>query len=447
MRKFLICSVALALALAPAPAQEKQAWTLDRCIQHALENNIEVKKKALSYEGKEIGLSESRWSFSPSFSMSSSASLSTGRVLDQTTYEFIGNSTMGSSSSSISGSMDIFNGFRKIYALRRAKLDLMAESAGMESLKDDIRRNVTAAFLALLCAESNVRSAADTKDLLVSQIERIEVLLEAGKITESDLLQAKAQLYAAENDCATAEGAVESARMELCQLLEIQDYKGFAIDSSSMTAPAKASRPITEEDVLSRPEYRQANLLVDIARQDLKIAKSGYSPSLSLSAGYGTSYSSARQKAIQNPDGTFRYEAYPFMDQYLDNRNSYISLSLNVPIFYSFSNRNNVRRQKLALCDAEYDAMSTKKALVKESLQLEIDCRTAQKKYESAKEQFKYAEEAERQIRERYAAGAADYNSWNIAATELAKSRYALSEAKYTYLFKLKTLELFCKGF
>ena len=223
MRKFLICFVALALALAPAPAQEKQAWTLDRCIQHALENNIEVKKKELSHEGKEIGLSESRWSFTPSFSMSSSASLSTGRVLDQTTYEFIGNSTMGSSSSSVSGSMDIFNGFRKVYALRRAKLDLMAESAGMESLKDDIRRNVTAAFLALLCAESNVRSAADTKDLLVSQIERIEVLLEAGKITESDLLQAKAQLYAAENDCATAEGAVESARMELCQLLEIQD--------------------------------------------------------------------------------------------------------------------------------------------------------------------------------------------------------------------------------
>lgn len=445
MRKLCTVLLALALPLALSSAQEKRAWTLDECMRHALENNVSLKQKELSHEGREIDLADSRWAFAPSLSASSSASLSTGRVLDQTTYEFIGNSTMGSSSSSFSGSMELFGGFRKIYALKQAKLNLQAESAGLESAKDELRKSVLAAFLGLLCAEMNMDSAVKARELVESQIGRIEVLLDAGKITSTDLLQAKARLYAAENDCATAEGAVESARMELCQLLEIPDYAGFAIDGSGIAESPRGIISISEEDVLARPEFRQASLQVDAAKQSLNIARSAFYPSLSLSAGYGTSFSTAREKAIQNPDGTFRYEAYPFADQYLDNRNSYVSLSLNIPIFYSFSYRNNVRRQKLSLMDAEFNALNVKKALMKQSLQAEIDCRTAYKKYQSAQEQLRYAEEAERQIRERYDAGAADFDSWNVSATELARSRYALSEAKYSYLFKLKTLEMFLR--
>lgn len=73
----------------------------------------------------------------------------------------------------------------------------------------------------MLCAEADHQSALQAKALLESQLERLVILVDAGKVTESDRLQAKAQLFAAECEVATAEGAVETARMELCQLLEI----------------------------------------------------------------------------------------------------------------------------------------------------------------------------------------------------------------------------------
>lgn len=73
----------------------------------------------------------------------------------------------------------------------------------------------------MLCAEADHLSAMLAKALLKPQLERIVVLVDAGKVTESDRLQAEAQLFAAECDVATADGAVETARMELCQLLEI----------------------------------------------------------------------------------------------------------------------------------------------------------------------------------------------------------------------------------
>lgn len=441
--------VALWLSGNPSMAQEQgntlsgEPWTLDRCVEYALGNNIDIKRKELEWETKEVAVSEGKWAYSPSVYFSTSGSGSSGRVLDQTTYEFIKNSTVGSSSSSIAGSLDLFSGMSRVYALQRAKLDLQAESASLESLKYDVRKSVTAAFLAALCAETDYQSALQAKALLEVQLDRIVILVEAGKVTESDRMQAKAQLYAAECDLATAEGAVATARMELCQLLEIKDYASFSIVEDTDLSDAVYDISNSGRTATSRPEYRSAELAIEIARKDQLMAKSAFYPSLSLSAGYGSNYSTARQKSIQNPDGTLRYEAYPFFEQYVDNRSSYISLSLNIPIFNTMLTRNAVRKREIAVRDAEYVLQKTEKELNKEYMQAGIDCQTAYKKYLAATEQLNFAEEAERQVRERYELGASDFNAWNTAATELAKARYSFSEAKYTFIFEKKILEMF----
>lgn len=442
-RAFSLC-IALCATCAAMQAQENgKCWTLEQCIKYALDNNIEIKRQQLVGETKTIALSESRWAYAPSAGISSSGTISSGRVLDQTTYEFIKNSTVGSSSSSVYGSMELFNGFKKLYALQRAKIDLLADAVDMEAKKYDIRKEVTAVFLTLLCAQSDLESAEKTLALLSSQADRIAVLVESGKVTESDLMRAKTQIFTAESDLSTAEGAVESAKLSLCHLLEIRDYASFSVVGDEDVPPMPMIGSGVEELVSLRPEYRSGELAIEMAAKDLSIARSNYYPSLSLSAGYGSSWSSAREKSIQNPDGTFRYETYPFFEQYLDNRSSYMSLSLNIPIFNAMSVRNSVKRRKFALKDAEYSLRVMRKELTKEYLQAEIDCRTAYKKYLSAEQQLSYAEEVERQVRERYDLGAADFNTWNTSATELAKARYALSEAKYTYVFKVKVLEMF----
>lgn len=435
----------------PSLAQEQgntlsdKVWTLDRCVEYALENNIDIKRKELERDTKEVAVSEGKWAYSPNIYFSTGGSGSSGRVLDQTTYEFIKNSTVGNISSSIAGAMDLFSGMSRVYALQRAKLDLLSESVSLKSLKYDVIKTVTAVFLSVLCAEADYQSALEAKSLLESQIERIIILVESGKVTESDRLQAKAQLYAAECDLATAEGIVETTKMELCQLLEIRDFTSFSIVEDTDLTDANYEFSSIGRTVTSRPEYRSAELAVEIARKDLLIAKSAFYPSLSLSVGYGSSYSTARQKSIQNPDGTFRYDAYPFFEQYLDNQSSYVSLSLNIPIFNAMSTRNTVKRREIAVKNAEYVLQKTEKELNMEFMQAWVDCRTAYKKYIAAVEQLNFAKEAERQLRERYELGAADFNAWNTAATELAKARYSLSEAKYTYVLEVKILEILMK--
>ena len=430
--KSLLLAVIVSFGLTPREA--RSSWSLEECISYALEHNIEIKRQELGVDDSETGLSESRWDYAPSLSAGASYSISSGRVLDQTTYEFIENNVVGSSSASVSGSVQVFSGMRRHYAFKKAKASLKASLADLESVRTDVELNVTAAYLQILCDQENLASAREMASMLESQMGRIQTMVDLGRVTEADLLQIRSQYYAALNDVAAAEGQCRLSRMELCQLLEIQDWESFAIE------PIEADDydgmqlfPITNSiTVESRSEYRSAEAGVEVARRNLQIARSSYYPTLSLSAGYGTSYSGARQKAVQNPDGTYRYEAYPFFRQYLDNGSSYLSLSLNIPIFSGMSARNSVRRAKNARLDAQYALQTVRKQLSREYEQALIEYQTSCRQYETAKEQLAYAEEAARMMTEKYDLGKTDFTSWNTAMTELAKAKYATNNVAYT---------------
>lgn len=421
-----------------------KVWTLEGCIGYALEHNIEIKRQELGVDDSEIGLSESRWDYAPSLSAGASYSISSGRVLDQTTYEFIENNVVGSSSASVSGSVQVFSGMRRHYAFKKAKASLKASLADLESVRTDVELNVTAAYLQILCDQENLASAREMASMLESQMEKIQTMVELGRVTEADLLQIKSQHYAALNDVAAAEGQCRLSKMELCQLLEIQDWDNFTVE------------PIEDDDyegmnlfprtdsisVESRPEYRSAEAGVEVAKRDLQMARSSYYPTLSLSAGYGTSYSGARQKAVQNPDGTYRYEAYPFFRQYLDNGSSYLSLSLNIPIFSGMSTRNSIRRAKNASLDAQYALQAVKKQLSREYEQALIEYQTSCRQYETVREQLAYAEEAARMMTEKYNLGKTDYLSWRQAESEYLKAKKDCITSKYKCHFSLQIIKM-----
>lgn len=442
MRTMTVILAMLAAGTLCAQTPSK-VWTLEECVGYALEHNIEIKRQELDVDDSETGLSESRWDYAPLLSAGASYSISSGRVLDQTTYEFIENNVVGSSSASVSGSVQVFSGMRWHYALKKAKASLKASLADLESVRTDVELNVTAAYLQILCDQENLASAREMASMLESQMERIQTMVDLGRVTEADLLQIRSQYYAALNDVAAAEGQCRLSRMELCQILEIQDWEDFAIEPIETDEyEGMQLFPSTDSvSVESRPEYRSAEAGVEVARRNLQIARSSYYPTLSLSAGYGTSYSGARQKAVQNPDGTYRNEAYPFFMQYLDNGSSYLSLSLNIPIFSGMSTRNSVRRAKNASLDAQYALQSVRKQLSREYEQALIEYQTSCRQYETAREQLAYAEEAARMMTEKYNLGKADFASWNTAMTELAKAKYGNNTKKHSnYLCKRRLL-------
>lgn len=440
-RLFLLLAVLPGLAALPA---QERCWTLAECIAYAYEHNIEIKTQQLSAEEKRIALTESKWGYAPDISASNSYSLSTGRVLDPTTYDFIENQSVQGNNTSVGASISVFNGLKNLYTLKRAKLDLRSSLLSVEKTRNDVRMNVTAYYLEVLGAEETIRDAEQVVAELKGQEEKTARKVEARKVTTADLLQIQSQLADAENEVLTARNAYDIARLNLCQLLEIEDYETFrtaAPDIAELTRLGITDDPAAVlEAAQSLPEMESAHIDIDLARRDLQIARTAYYPTVSLSVGYGSSYSDARQKMLQNTDGTYRYETYPFFDQYKDNASSYVSVSLNIPIFGKFSTRKNVQRQKLAIRRAEYALQTTEKQVTKEVTQALIDARTAWAKYLGAQKYVASADETARLLTRKYDLGAATVTDYNTAVSTQVKARSQLIKAKYEYLFKTEII-------
>jgi len=226
----------------------------------------------------------------------------------------------------------------------------------------------------------------------------------------------------------------------LCDLLERDDYEDFQIaepTDSDLSLGGWDREAILE----SHPEIRSAALKKELADVDFKLARAARSPRLSLSAGFGTSYSDARQKALFNEDGTIRYEAYPFFLQYADNGSAFVSLSLSIPILNGLSTRNGIKRTKLAIADTELSARQTRKNVRKQLIQAEMDYYSARDRYRHSEKEVEYAREVFNQVERKYNLGAVDFLAWHTAAVELAKARYALAEARYTCLLRMEILK------
>lgn len=446
MRSFIIFTAVL-FCVVPSRAQESKCWTLDQCVAYAYEHNIEIKTQELLTEEKRIALAESKWGYAPDISASNSYSLSTGRVLDPTTYDFIENQTVQGNNTSIGASISVFNGLKNLYTLKRAKLDLRSSLLATEKTRNDVRMNVTAYYLEVLGAEETIRATEQVVAELKVQEEKTARKVEVHKVTTADLLQIQSQLADAENEVLSARNTYDIARLNLCQLLEIEDYTSFrtiTLDAEGFFHTGITDDPAaTLEAAQSLPEMKTAHVDIDLARRDLQIARTAYYPTVSLSVGYGSSYSDARQKMFQNADKTYRYEAYPFFDQYKDNASSYVSISLNIPIFGKLSTRKNIQRQKLAIRRAEYALLTTEKQVNKEVTQALIDARTAWARYLGAQKYVASAEEAARQVARKYDLGAATVTDYNTAVSTQIKAHSQLIRAKYEYLFKIKVIRFY----
>lgn len=423
-------------------AQEKHAWTLEECIYYAEEHSLQIQKQNLNIEENEIAVDEGKWAFVPSLSISSNYTMSTGRVLDPTTYQFVETSYTGNSSSSLSSDITIFEGGRKSLALQKAKLSLKGVEVQKLSSQFELESNVISSFMDILCCKEQINIAKETYALVDSQLAHSKDMLDAGSITESDVLQLQSQLFSAKNDISSAKHSFDLARIGLCDLLEIDGYEDFEISyPDDITSNI---RLIDIDGAIERhPGYQSSLIANGLAEADLKLAKSTLSPRLSLSAGYGSSFSDARKKAIQNEDGTLKYAAYPFFEQYVDNASAYASVGLSIPILSGLSARNGIKRAEIAAKEAEIATLDVKKQLRKEILQAQTDCTAAEEQYLQAVEEARYAEEALRQITEKYNYGTTDYLSWNTAMVELAKSKYLLAEKKYTYILKTEILKMY----
>ena len=424
---FLIFSLSL-------QAQDKK-WTLQECVNHALENNISVKQSELELELTEADKLEAIGNFVPSLNANASASKNTGLSLNPTNNQ-LENTTFGSASAAINVGLTLFDGLRNVRQLQRSKLSELAAQYRLDKMKDDIALAVANSYLQVLLNKANLEVAKSQNIVTLEQLDRTNNLVDAGVLPRGDLLEIKATDASEKQRIAVAENTVKISLISLAQLLLIKDYSNFDIAEEEYKIidggiAEKDVSEIIESAKETRSEVRIAQKNVDLARKDLQISRGAYYPTLSAFFGYNTRY--ADNDPLERP----------FIDQLYLNDGIGYGLQLNVPIFNGFAVRSNVKRNKIGLRNSEYQLEQAQLDLESNVYQAYVDAKGALKAYEAAIVALESQELAYQYAKDRYDVGLT--NAFDFSQSKLRYDNAKIEEnrTKFEYIFKLKVLELY----
>ena len=114
----------------------QSSWTIQQCMQYAVEHNHEVRQSELELDNKWATKLGAIGSFLPSVSASTGAQYSFGRAIDPETNTYTNVSTFYNGYQ-VNASMPVFDGFNRLHALRAAKASVLMGQSELRRQQDE----------------------------------------------------------------------------------------------------------------------------------------------------------------------------------------------------------------------------------------------------------------------------------------------------------------------
>ncbi len=432
MKSKIFFAIAFLLFAFSASAQMKK-WTLQECVEYAVENNITVKQFELDLENAKIDKSDALGAFLPNLNGSATLSASTGLSTNPTTGT-LQNQTLTSISLGLSSGVTLFDGLRNFHQLNRAKVTAVANQYRLDDMKDNIMLNVANSYLQILFNRENLGVQQSQYDVTKKEMERTKELVDNGVVPNGDLLEIQATAAGQEQQIIQAENALLISKIALAQLLQITDYENFDVADDEYLIPpsdimTKTPKQIFEKAMSFRNDIKFSESNVELASKDLEIAKGRVYPTLSAFFNYNTRY--ADNIPLNFVDQLWFFDGISY------------GLQLNVPIFNGFSTRNGIQRSKISLERAKLQLDQDKLTLESNINQAFNDTKGALKSYEAAEKTLVARREAYKYSQERFNVGLMNSFDYSQAQQRMEAAESDVIRTKYDYIFKLKVLEFY----
>lgn len=419
------------LLLCSIDAQAK-SWSLDDCINYAIENNLTVKSQQLSQMSARQSVTDAKSRYLPQVSAGASQNWNIGRGLtSENTY-----ANQNTSSFSWNGGINLplFSGLSTERQIAYAKANLQQITEQYEAAKEDISINVITAYLQVLYSKEMVDVANNQVELSHYEYTRQQALLEAGKIPEVDLLEAKSQLANDQYSVVQSTNDYTMAKIDLIQLLQLRveadefDVLPLDNDDTMIMAPDDAYRMALQYNH-SIAAARKGIISSD---KNISLAKSGYLPTLSFSTGIGSSYYTLSG-----------HKSESFGRQMDHNLSTSFGFSLNVPIFDAFSTRNSIRRAKIEKLNAELNLDQAEQKLFRDIQQAYYQAVGAQEKKASSLIAEESALRAFEAMQEKYNIGRATPTEYEQSKNKALRCTAERIQAQYELILRSRLLQYY----
>lgn len=435
-----LCSITAVLALLTQNCLA-QKWTLRQCIDYAMENSIQLKQKKISTETNRLDVEQSKAALLPSLSGSTNQNMS-WRPWSQSTINLTGG-TMTTSQSAVSyngsyglnANWTVWNGGKNYMTVKQNKVAEQIGELGEEQTANTIQEQITQYYVQCLYQAEAIKVNESVLKAAEVARDRGKVMYEVGSIAKSDYIQLESQVAQDNYNLVSSKSQLDNYTFQLKQLLEIIGDEPFSVEtenvsSNDVLAPIPAKQDVYNTALQLRPEIQSSKLSVESNAIGVKMAKAGYMPSVSLTAGIGTSNSSANKTNA-------------FFEQIKTNVNNSLGLSVSIPIFDQKQNRTAVAKAKLQHLNSQLNLQDAEKTLYKSIENYWLQATNSQQQYIYAEASEKSARENYELLAEKFQLGMVNIVELNTGKNSLLQAEQQYLEAKYTTLYNLAMLRFY----
>lgn len=404
-------------------AQEKpKRWDLTNCINYALQNNIQIQKSKIILETNSVSTKQAKAQIFPNLSATVGQNFTNNPFIPSTTY---------SGNYSINSSMTLFDGGKIQKNIQQQKLTEQASQYDLQNSQKNIQMSILQTYLQILYADESVKINQATVRVSEYQQTRGEELLKAGSISKADFAQLQSQYSTDKYQQVVAENTLSTDKLQLKQLLELAatdelNVVILELSDVDILKPLPSLQSIYANALNAMPTIKSSKLGIQVAGLETEKAKTGYLPTISLSAGIGTSHGSSN-----------------IGDQLKDGLYQGIGLSVSIPIFNNRETKSTVEKAILSEKTSKLNLQDTEKTLLKDIESAYQDAISAQSQYAAAGEKVKALQTSYDLIDQQYKLGMKNTLELLTEKNNLLTAQQNMIQAKYLSIMNTQLLNIY----
>ena len=437
------CIYTILSAALPLYAQENsngKEWTLQECINYALEKNIQLQQNKISLQESEIDIKDARASLFPSLSFS------TGHNVVNRPYQEQSNTVSGTEiissdekttyngNYSLNAQWTLWNGGQRLNNLKQQKTNRDIARLTVSETENTLQEQITQLFIQILYADESIQINRSTLEVSKATYKRGQELFAEGSLSKADLAQLEAQVSDDQYQLVTAESTWRNYKLQLKQLLELDGSEEFnlvlpELNDENILKMLPSQTDVYQAAMAIRPEIQSSRLSIENAKLGISAAKAGYYPTISLSA---SSSSTTNSASTNNWAQQMKY-----------GWNNMIGISLSIPIFDNRQNKSNVQKARLQYNTSQLDLINKQKELYSTIEGLWLDALNAQQQYVAAETKVKSSQTSFDMVNEQFNLGMKNTVELLTEKNNLLSAKQQLVQAKYMAIFNRTLLNFY----
>lgn len=442
-KKPLLIAMIIVCSFQTAVAQDSistRVWDLASCIDYALEQNIQIKKDKIVMEESMIDTKTAKAALFPSLSFSTSHNVvnrpynEQSSIIDGSNVISTSHKTNYNGNYGLNASWTLYNGSKRLNTIEQEKLNNRIAKLDVATSENSIQESITQTYVQILYAAEAVKVNENTLKVSEAQRDRGKELLAAGSIAKSDLAQLEAQCSTDKYQLVTAQATLQDYKLQLKQLLELDGEEEMQLAlpqlvDADVLSPLPGKSEVYKSALVLRPEIEASRLSVETSKLDIDIARSGYRPSISLSAGIGTNHTTGSD--------------FTFSEQVKNGWNNSIGVTLSVPIFNNRQTKSSIQKAKLQQQSSQLELQNQQKTLFKTIEGLWLDANSAQQQYAAATEKLRSTQTSFDLVSEQFNLGMKNTVDLLTEKNNLLSAQQEQLQAKYMAILNAKLLHFY----